>query len=167
MSERKPDEVLADNMRHAMRRLAQSVVILTANDGTSRYAIAATASTSVSMEPPSMLVCVNRNASIYPVLDKQHHFCIIVLGHHHHEISIACSGKTKGEARFAVGDWQTDTDTGTPYLADAPASLICVKAEVHAYGSHGIFIGRVKSIRLHGSMTSLVYVNGRYTTTHE
>jgi flavin reductase (DIM6/NTAB) family NADH-FMN oxidoreductase RutF len=90
-----------------------------------------------------------------------------MLGHHHHEISMACSGKTKGEARFAVGDWQTDTDTGIPYLADAPASLICAKAELHPYGSHGIFIGCVKSIRLQGSVKPLVYVDGRYTTTHE
>jgi flavin reductase (DIM6/NTAB) family NADH-FMN oxidoreductase RutF len=165
MSEEKADEALAGTMRQAMRRLAASVVIVTANDGNRRYAMAATASTSVSMEPPSMLVCVNRNASIYPILEKQDYFCIIVLGHHHHEISMACSGKTKGEERFAVGDWQTDTDSGTPYLADAPASLICAKAELHPYGSHGIFIGRVKSIRLHGSVTPLIYVDGRYTTT--
>jgi len=165
ISETAPDQVLADNMRQAMRRLAASVVIVTAYDGTRRYAMAATASTSVSMDPPSMLVCVNRSASLYPVLEKQDHFCIIMLGHHHHAISVACGGKSKGEDRFAIGDWQTDPETGAPYLADAQASLVCAREAVHSYGSHGIFIGRVKTVRLHGAVTPLVYVDGRYTTT--
>jgi flavin reductase (DIM6/NTAB) family NADH-FMN oxidoreductase RutF len=167
VSETTADEVLADNMRQAMRRLAASVVIVTASDGDSRYAMAATAATSVSMDPPSMLVCVNRAASIYPVLEQQDYFGITMLAHHHHEISKACSSKDRREQRFAVGDWRTDRETGTPYLADAPASLICARAELHLYGSHGIFIGRVKSIRLYGPITPLVYVDGRYTTTHE
>jgi flavin reductase (DIM6/NTAB) family NADH-FMN oxidoreductase RutF len=161
------DRVLADDMRQAMRRLAASVVIVTASDGARRYAMAATASTSVSMDPPSMLICVNRNASIYPILEKQDYFCITMLGHHHHEISMACSGKSKGEQRFEVGDWQIDPETGTPYLADAQASLVCAREAIHSYGSHGIFIGRVRSIRLHGTVMPLIYVDGRYTTTHE
>ena len=161
------DRLLADDMRQAMRRLAASVVIVTASDGTRRYAMAATASTSVSMEPPSMLVCVNRSASIYPILEKQDYFCIIMLGHHHHDISVACSGKFKGEERFEFGDWQTDPETGTPYLADAQASLVCAREAIHSYGSHGIFIGLVKSIRVHGTVMPLIYVDGRYTTTHE
>jgi flavin reductase (DIM6/NTAB) family NADH-FMN oxidoreductase RutF len=167
VSEKNADDVLANDMRQAMRRLAASVVIVTASDGVNRYAMAATASTSVSMDPPSMLVCVNRGASIYPVLEQQDYFCITILGHRHHEISVACSNKARREERFAVGNWQTDPETGTPYLADAPANLICARAELHAYGSHGIFIGRVKSIRLHGTVTPLVYIDGRYTTTHE
>lgn len=165
--EKTAEEVLADNMRQAMRRLAASVVIVTACDVGTRHAMAATASTSVSMEPPSMLVCVNRSASIYPVLEKQEYFGITLLGHHHHEISLACSSKDKREQRFAIGDWRTDPQTGTPYLGDAPASLICARAELHPYGSHGIFIGRVKSIHLHVPATPLVYIDGRYTTTHE
>jgi flavin reductase (DIM6/NTAB) family NADH-FMN oxidoreductase RutF len=166
VSENNVDQLLADNMRQAMRRLAASVVIITASDGTNRYAMAATASTSVSMEPPSMLVCVNRAASIYPVLEKHDFFGITMLGHCHHEISLACSSKSRRDERFAVGDWRTDPETGTPYLADAPASLICARAELHPYGSHGIFIGRVKSIHLHDAVTPLVYIDGRYTTTH-
>ena len=69
-----------------------------------------------------------------------------------------------GAVRYAA---EINPETGTPYLADAPANLICARAELHAYGSHGIFIGRVKSIRLHGTLTPLVYIDGRYTTTHE
>jgi flavin reductase (DIM6/NTAB) family NADH-FMN oxidoreductase RutF len=164
--EKNADEILATDMRQAMRRLAASVVVVTASEGMNRYAMAATASTSVSMDPPSMLVCINRSASIYPILEKQAYFGITLLGHHHHEISMACSGKVKGEARFAVGDWRSDPETGTPYLADAPASLICHREVLHPYGSHGIFIGRVKTVRLNGAVTPLVYIDGNYTTTH-
>jgi flavin reductase (DIM6/NTAB) family NADH-FMN oxidoreductase RutF len=153
---------LAEGMRQAMRRLAASVVVVTASDGGVRYAMAASAATSVSMDPPSMLVCVNQTASIYPVLMKRGYFCINILGLDHREVSDACSGKVKGEARFAIGDWRTDPDTQTPYLEDAQASLICETADIHQYGTHGIFIGRVKSIRTRAEVSPLVYVDARY-----
>ena len=60
---------LIGGMKQAMRRLAASVVVVTARDGDTRYAMAASACTSLSMEPPSILLCVNKTASIYPVLN--------------------------------------------------------------------------------------------------
>jgi flavin reductase (DIM6/NTAB) family NADH-FMN oxidoreductase RutF len=155
---------LIEGMKQAMRRLAASVVIVTARDGDTRYAMAASACTSLSMDPPSILLCVNKTASIYPILNHGKDFCINVLSGAHEALSIACSGGVKGEARFDVGDWQNDADTNTPFLGDAQASLICAVDDLHHYGTHGIFVGRVKRVHLHGDVHPLIYIDGRYSS---
>jgi flavin reductase (DIM6/NTAB) family NADH-FMN oxidoreductase RutF len=160
---------LIDGMKQAMRRLAASVVVATARDGETRYAMAASACTSLSMEPPSILICVNKTASIYPILNHGRDFCINVLsGSKAHEaVSKACSGGEKGEGRFAIGDWAEDPDTRVPYLRDSQASLVCAVDAIHHYGSHGIFIGKVKRVHLHGDVYPLVYIDGRYSSVIE
>ena len=158
---------LTRDMREAMRRLAASVVVVSARKEGVRYAMAASAVTSLSMDPPSLLVCVNRSASIYPILAQGNRFCINVLSGAHEALAVACSGARKGEARFAIGDWRDDTDTGTPYLCDAQASLICSVDGVQHYGTHGIFIGLVERVLVHGDVNPLVYVNGRYAAVLE
>jgi flavin reductase (DIM6/NTAB) family NADH-FMN oxidoreductase RutF len=158
---------LMQGMRSAMRRLAASVVVVTARFEATRYAMAASAVTSLSMDPPSILLCVNKTASIYPVLEAGTDFCINVLSRSHEPIAVASSGAQKGEGRFAVGDWRDDPDTNTPFLGDAQASLICAVDGIHYYGTHGIFIGRVKRVHLHGDVYPLVYVDGRYSSVVE
>jgi flavin reductase (DIM6/NTAB) family NADH-FMN oxidoreductase RutF len=155
---------LIQGMRQAMRRLAASVVVVTARDGETRYAMAASAVTSLSMDPPSILICVNRTASIYPVLESGRDFCINILSAAHEDLSIAASGAQKGEGRFAIGDWRDDPDTRTPFLGDSQASLICGVDGIHHYGTHGIFIGKVKRVHLHGDVYPLIYVDGRYSS---
>ena len=113
---------LIAGMKQAMRRLAASVVVVTARDGDTRYAMAASSCTSLSMEPPSLVLCVNKTASIYSVLNHGKDFCVNVLSGAHEAVSVACSGAVKGEARFATGDWRDDPDTNTPFLGDAQAS---------------------------------------------
>jgi flavin reductase (DIM6/NTAB) family NADH-FMN oxidoreductase RutF len=155
---------LAQGMRQAMRRLATSVVVVTAREGATRYAMAASAVTSLSMDPPSILICVNRSASIYPILVGGKDFCINVLSGSHEALSVACSGAEKGEGRFSIGEWRDDPDTNTPFLADAQAGLICSVDGIHHYGTHGIIIGRVRRVHLHGDVYPLIYVDGRYTS---
>jgi flavin reductase (DIM6/NTAB) family NADH-FMN oxidoreductase RutF len=163
VSKQVSDELI-HGMRQAMRRLAASVVVVTARSDGVRYAMAASAVTSLSMDPPSILLCVNESASIYPVLTKRGHFCINVLAPSHHDLAVASSGAQKGEGRFAVGDWRDDPDTNTPFLADSQTSLICAVDGIHRYGTHGIFIGRVERVHLHGDVYPLVYVDGRYSS---
>jgi flavin reductase (DIM6/NTAB) family NADH-FMN oxidoreductase RutF len=158
---------LIGGMKQAMRRLAASVVVATARDGDTRYAMAASACTSLSMDPPSILLCVNKTASIYPILNHGRDFCINVLSGSHEAISAACSGGEKGEGRFAIGDWRDDPDTNVPFLVDAQASLICAVDAIHHYGTHGIFIGKVKRVHLHGDVYPLVYIDGRYSSVIE
>ncbi len=155
---------LIQGMKQAMRRLVASVVVVTAHDGEKRYAMAASAVTSLSMDPPSILLCVNKSASIYPILESGADFCINILSPSHEPLAVASSGAQKGEARFAIGDWREDPDTKTPFLGDAQAGLICAVDGIHHYGTHGIFIGKVKRVHLHGDVYPLIYVDGRYAS---
>jgi flavin reductase (DIM6/NTAB) family NADH-FMN oxidoreductase RutF len=149
-------------MRSGLRRLAKAVVVITTKQDGLRHAMAATAVSELSMNPPSMLICVNQTASLHPVLASGSDFCINILDAAHMHISAACSGKMKGEARFDVGSW-ADTSIDVPRLEDAQASFVCRQTKQVEYGSHSIFIGDVVEVFSSPVVDPLVYVDGRYT----
>lgn len=152
---------LADQMKNAMRRLAKSVVIVTTRYQGERMAMAATAVDSLSLEPPSLLFCVNRTASIFPALSGKAAFCVNILARAHEPLAHLCGGQARGEARFAQGAW-AEGPNGVPCLEDAQASIFCETDGEFFYGTHGIFIGRVQGVRLHGSVEPLIYADARY-----
>lgn len=159
-------EKILDSLKQALRRLAKAVVVITSADEEGRYAMAATAVSELSFDPPSMLACVNRSASLYPILQAGAPFAINILHHSHVSVAERCAGKVKGEARFEEGDW-VSTDLGVPRLADAQASIICRNVERFDHGTHGIFIGNVEEVFIEGVPEPLVYVDGRFTRTLE
>jgi flavin reductase (DIM6/NTAB) family NADH-FMN oxidoreductase RutF len=70
---------VGSQLRAALRRLAKAVVVVTCKENGSRFAMAATAVSELSMDPPSMLVCVNKTASIFDPLTRVKHFGINIL----------------------------------------------------------------------------------------
>lgn len=150
------------NMRAGLRRLAKAVVVITTAQEGQRHAMAATAVSELSMEPPSLLICVNRGASLHPILASGAPFCVNILHARHGHISKACSGGMKGEARFELGAW-SDTALGVPRLTDAQASFLCTNDQRSDYGTHSVFIGRVTEVFVEGTVDPLIYVDGRYT----
>ena len=149
-------------MRDGLRRLAKAVVVITCEHGGTRYAMSATAVSELSMEPPSLLICVNRTASLYAPLSSGANFAVNILHSSHETVSAACSGKLKGEARFEQGQWARSS-LGPPYLEDAQASFVCRNDRQVDHGTHGIFIGEVVDVLSHGAVDPLIYVDGRYT----
>ncbi|MBA8906737.1 flavin reductase (DIM6/NTAB) family NADH-FMN oxidoreductase RutF [Aminobacter ciceronei] len=157
------NELVADT-RAAMRRLAKSVVILTTSHQGQRLAMAATAVDSLSMEPPSLLACVNRSASIFAAFQAKLPFCVNILARNHEALAQRCGGQVKGEARFAEGDWRERQ--GIPYLGDAQANIFCANDGEFYYGTHGVFVGRVTDVALFGSIEPLIYADARYVGAH-
>jgi flavin reductase (DIM6/NTAB) family NADH-FMN oxidoreductase RutF len=155
-------EAIASRMREGLRRLAKAVVIITTRDADRRYAMAATAVSEVSMDPPSLLVCVNRSAAIHAALASGSDFCVNILHSSQETISKACGGELNGEVRFERGAW-LETDNGLPYLDDAQANFMCRNDRTMDYGTHTIFIGLVTGVRTSGAVDPLIYVDGRYT----
>jgi flavin reductase len=152
-----------DVFRHAMRRLATTVSVVTcANDG-GRHGMTATAVTALCMEPASLLVCVNAKSSFLAPLLRERRFCVNLLQSHQSCISRLFGGEAKGEARFAKGFWLEDA-TGAPYLVDAQASIFCRVDEVVPYGTHKIIIGRVDRGQFASDFEPLIYQNGAYVT---
>jgi flavin reductase (DIM6/NTAB) family NADH-FMN oxidoreductase RutF len=157
---------LAEQTRYALRRLAKAVVVITCAHEGERYAMAATAVSELSMDPPSMLVCVNQSASLHRPLSAGAGFCINILHHEQEPIARACGGQVKGEERFSLGSWEKAA-LDIPVLAGAQASIVCTNETAIPYGTHGIFIGRVVEVRAHGDVEPLVYVDGRYGAMRE
>ena len=159
-------EAIMSLMKQSMRRLASSVSVVSSTNGSERHAMAATSVTSLSMDPPSLLVCVNKSTAMHDVLDEGVDFCINILSQEHAEVSSACGGKLRGEERFTVGNWK-ESENGLPYLADAQSAIFLQQDGRYEYGTHTIFIGRVTHALNSDDIDPLVYVDGRYTTTEE
>ena len=143
----------------AMRRLAATVTIVTAGRDGQRFGIAATAVTSVTADPPTLLVCVNQGGSIHDIIAESGRYCVNILGTRHARLVNPFGGLVRGEARFGHGDWSLGAD-GVPYLDDAQASLFCAVRQTVAYGSHSIFIGEVQLVRLSDDIAPLLYQDG-------
>src|SRR3546814_5658596 len=106
----------AGQAKLALRRMAKSVNVITCMHEGVRYAMAATAADALSMDPPSMIVSVNRSASLHAPLSAGANFCINVLSRQQEEISRACGGKLKGEERFALGKWLEGVEIGRAHV---------------------------------------------------
>lgn len=158
-----PADVEPVAFRSVMRNVAGAVSVVTAAGAGIRAGLTATSLTSLSAEPPAVLVCVNRGASAWPVIERAGHFAINVLGAGHQAIADRFAGRDgiKGEERFQVGDWSR-LATGAPILEDALAVLDCEIEEIIGRHSHAILIGRVKAIREAGTEGALLYWRGLY-----
>ena len=152
---------IAAALRMGLRGLAKAVTVISCCHGSTRYAMTATAVNELSMDPPSMLICVNKSASLFAALTDGAHFCINVLHATQADISALCSGKAKGEARFAVGSWR-NSSLGPPYLQEAQSSFVCRNVSKLEFGTHGIFVGQVEEVHMRPRNDPLVYMDGRY-----
>ena len=155
------DPRVVDAFRNAMRRYASTVTILTAADRSLRHGITATAVTSVSMDPPSLLVCVYRKGRFYEVLMSSMRFCVNVLNHNQSDLSAVFSSDASPQERFKLGSWLT-TEDGLSILRSAQANIICRKAAVFPFGSHSIVVGEVDEVRESGDGAPLLYQNSSY-----
>lgn len=152
---------LQAQMKQAMGRLGASVTVITSHDGTRKYAMTATAVTSLSMDPPALLVCVNRETGLHHALSGGFNFCVNILFEGQQDISNSCAGQETGENKFNLGNWQ-EGDDKIPYLENAQASIFCDLDDAHIYGSHSIFIGKVKKIITRDEISPLMFLAGNY-----
>jgi flavin reductase len=152
---------LIESFRQSMRRFASTVSVVTcASDGV-RHGITATAVTSVSVDPVSVLTCINANSSLVEPLMKAGRFCVNILHDSQVEISQTFGGRVKGVQRFSSGQW-VDGKDGVPFLANAQANLFCRIDQVIPYGTHRIIIGLVEDAKFASRVAPLIYQNGEY-----
>ena len=154
-----PHPDLVAGFKLAMRRLAATVTIVTAGREGRRFGMAATAVTSVTTAPPTLLICVNHSASIHDIIAETGRYCVNILGTHHVELVSPFGGGSEGEARFGHGAW-SHRDGDMPYLDDAQASLFCELRQTVDYRSHSIMIGEVMSVHLSEAVSPLLYQDG-------
>ena len=152
----------AGSLKQALRTLGGGVSIITAGEGDLRSGATVTSSTALSVDPPRMLVSLNRSSSTWPVVERFGHFAVNVIGFEHEDLAnrFAGIGGVKGAERYRGAEW-TRLASGAPVLEDAVAALDCEVEEAIERHSHVIVIGKVLAIRL-GQGSSLLYQNGRY-----
>src|SRR6201997_3243409 len=96
--------------RLAMRRFPAAVSVITSADQSRRHGMTATAVTSLSLNPPSLIVCINKSTLLHDIIQVGRHFCVNVLRRDQAELSSAFSGAIAPEARFEHGTWLTSAE---------------------------------------------------------
>jgi flavin reductase (DIM6/NTAB) family NADH-FMN oxidoreductase RutF len=155
------DQVGSD-FRKAMRRLTSAVSVISTTHNDMRHGITVTSVTSVSMNPPSILFCVNRASRLHDPLICAGRFCVNILHAHQIDIADAFSGRVAGEERFLVGEWASGGDD-LPCLIPAQANIFCETDAISSYGTHSIVIGKVRQVAVRGQVAPLLYQDGNYT----
>jgi flavin reductase (DIM6/NTAB) family NADH-FMN oxidoreductase RutF len=149
--------------RLAMRQLASGVCLVALGEGEARVGLTATSVASLSVEPPTLVVCVSRAASLYPRLFSGAPFGVSVLAADQSEIANRFAGRTglAGAKRFRQEQWTT-TPGGAPAFIDALANFECEVEELIERHSHAIVIGRVRLALPRTSGGALVYWRGGF-----
>ena len=154
---------LGQLMKQGMRRLASGVSVLSARlaDG-NPFVMTVSSVTSVSDNPPSLLVCVNRQIQRHEeLLPLGSSFVINLLASDQREVSDLCAGRYADKDRLSQGQWQQEGKW--LFLADSQASFLCNTDKVLSYGTHEILIGKIVQVKIHREQVSpLVYSNGAY-----
>ena len=130
--------------RLAMRSCGQTVTVIALGDSESgeRFGLTASSVTSLSMEPPSLVACINRDAQINPHIKPGAMISVNILGDDQSEISTAFATEPEAADRFRHGDWEADAD-GVPFLADALAHLTATIVSTTDHGTHTVVIADV------------------------
>jgi flavin reductase (DIM6/NTAB) family NADH-FMN oxidoreductase RutF len=154
---------LQDEFCAGMRDLAGAVAIVTWGQGAARAGFSATSVSSLSLEPPTLIVCVNRSSSNWPTLRAARSFGVNVLSSAHAGLAHRFAGGAgaEGADRYREGQWTT-LGAGAPLLADALASFDCALEEIIERHTHAIVIGRVEALRRSDAGGALVYWRGAY-----
>jgi flavin reductase (DIM6/NTAB) family NADH-FMN oxidoreductase RutF len=145
--------------RHAMRRVPTGVTIVTTLKEGEPRGITVNAFASVSLDPPSLLICINREARSYLFISSSRIFCVNVLAGDQRRLAEHFSGKVR-ERQFAEVGYTIDA-TGAPVLSGTIAHFDCELAAEHQLGSHSIFIGQVMSCSARPG-SPLGYFNGGF-----
>ncbi len=132
-----------EEFRRILGRFATGITVVTSHALGGSHGMTATSFTSVSLEPPLVLVCVDKTANTHDVLLNGERFLVNILASRsdHRDTCINFAGKTKD---WSLASW-TDTPWG-PKIDQAVAVLGCRKTKSWPEGDHTIFIGRVEAL---------------------
>lgn len=160
-----PVETHRTDFLAAMRAVPGTVAIVAAAVGDDRTGMAATAWNSLCADPPMVLVCVNKSASVHDLIHRAGAFSLNVMSTADQETVAIFSARRglQGRDRFLDGRWSVGPG-GQPLLNDAKAGFECDLVANHEHGTHSIFIGLVRGSRCDDASQALLYLDGRFAT---
>jgi flavin reductase len=161
-NDKKQQDAAADFVE-AMAAAAFGVSIVTTAGEAGRFGLTVSAVTSVSVEPPFLLVCINRKNKAEQAITKNHRFVVNMLSEQQAHLAKIFAGRPDQGAEaydFGEGKWHESHD-GLPVLEDAAATFICDLDKFHDVGTHRIFLGRVIEAN-HNGKSPLVYSGRKF-----
>lgn len=154
--------ISTDSFKQSMRLLAGGVCILATSADGEWHGLTMTAVCSLTMDPPSLIACVNRDAGAHDVMQSTRRVSVNVLASNQMHIAETFASPTvKGPQRFAGGQW-TALSSGAPALNNALAVLDCEVIQETALGQHSVFFCEVKTTRLAPGGGPLVHFNREF-----
>lgn len=147
--------------RNAMSRLGAAVNIITTEGPAGRAGFTASAVCSVTDSPPTLLVCLNRSASVWPVFCENRQLCVNTLAAGHETLSNLFGGKTSMAERFIAAEWSTAV-TGSPVLSGAVASFDCRISQIVSVGTHDILFCEVLALVRNDDTHGLAWFDRSY-----
>jgi len=133
--------VSSDGFKAAMRRFATGVAIVTTTHAGKIHGFTANAFASVSAEPPTVLICVNRTARAHPLISASQCFCVNILAIEQQALAEQFAGR-EPQTRFDGVAYRIGP-SGSPILAGTLAYVDCTLGEEMSAGTHTIFLGSV------------------------
>lgn len=147
----------------AMRKLVYPVSIVSTQKDGIKFAITVSSVTSVSIEPPTLLACINRESSFAGALVDDGLLNFNFLNPKQKSIASICASKEKVKERFSNEQWSIDRN-GIPYLRQSESVAFCKIASIVNNHTHLIVIAELQEIIVKGQdkPNPLLYCNGDY-----
>ncbi len=150
-----------DLFRGTLSSWASGVTVVTSRWGDDIRGMTASAFCSLSLEPPLVLVCVDKGAIMHDFVTRSHIFAINILAREQEDISRACASRRVEESRRLEGIPFHAEVTGAPVLDHAIGYLDCRVEHTYEGGDHTIFVGRVEAAGAREG-NPLMYFRGAY-----
>ena len=155
----KPSPATPETFKAAMRHFPTGVTVVTSLREGEPRGVTVSAFASVSVDPPLVLVCINREARSYLFISESKVFCVNILAGDQRQLGERFASKLR-QNQFEGVAYDT-APTGAAIIRGTVAYLDCEVAEEHRAGSHSIFIGRVLSCASRPG-SPLGYYNGAF-----
>ena len=149
--------VTSEEFRAARSRVPGGVTVVTTRDGEGRFhGITVSAFCSLSLEPPRVLICIEKTTGSHMALLESRAFVVNMLSAEQREISERFASLV--ENKFDETDFETGLD-GIPVLLGCIATLECRVTDTHDGGDHSIFVGEVERATVHDG-DPIIYFRG-------
>ena len=148
--------------REAMARFGAAVSVVTTDGPAGRFGFTASAVCSVTDDPATLLVCVNRRNESHPALMANGVLCVNTLAAGQEDISSLFGGaETNQDIRFGAGQWHT-LQTGAPVLDGAVVAFDCRVTQVTEVATHTVVFAQVVALQHGATHDGLVYFGRAY-----
>ena len=153
-----------NELRGVLGMFATGITVVTASGQNAPHGMTANSFTSVSLDPPLVLVCVLRDAAMHQAILDSKSFAVSVLSTSQEPVAryFADRGRPRDEREFDVIDWVPGQHTGAPLVGGTLAWLECELAAVYYGGDHSIFLGAVLDLGRSSERNALLYFGGDF-----